>query len=93
MGEPGGGPGWLVDADAGQADAGGAAEAGPPARADQLKGGWPDWPGGLLIAIACALYVLALLTLLGNAIVIHAIRTERKLRTVSRDGAGPLANL
>lgn len=40
-------------------------------------------PNVIVIGIACALYALALLTLLGNAIVIHAIRTERKLRTVS----------
>ena len=45
---------------------------------------WEEWPSGLIIALACLLYALALLTLLGNAMVIHAIRTERKLRTVRK---------
>jgi hypothetical protein len=63
-----------------------------------VTSGWSDianrWPNSssnvLVIAIACALYTLALLTLLGNAIVIHAIRTERKLRTVSVSNASLL---
>uniref|UniRef100_A0AAN0N814 G protein-coupled receptor n=1 Tax=Polyphagotarsonemus latus TaxID=1204166 RepID=A0AAN0N814_9ACAR len=40
-------------------------------------------PNFLSILLVFILYSLSLLTFLGNAIVVHAIRTERKLRTVS----------
>lgn len=39
--------------------------------------------GTLSILLAVFLYTLSLLTILGNAIVVYAILTERKLRTVS----------
>jgi hypothetical protein len=35
-------------------------------------------------ATGLVLYVLSFLTTVGNAMVIHAIRTERRLQTVSR---------
>ena len=38
---------------------------------------------GVAIPLGVGLSALALLTFLGNAMVVHAIRTERKLRTVS----------
>ena len=39
------------------------------------------------VATGIALYVLSFLTFVGNAMVLHAIRTEKRLQTVSdRDG-------
>lgn len=38
---------------------------------------WRDIPLG------CTLTILSLLTLVGNALVLHAVRTERRLQTVS----------
>lgn len=42
-----------------------------------------EWGPGLLAVTGLALYTLALCTAVGNALVIHAIRTERRLQTVS----------
>ena len=36
------------------------------------------------VATGIALYVLSFLTFVGNAMVLHAIRTEKRLQTVSR---------
>lgn len=38
---------------------------------------------GVAVAVSVGLYALSLTTLVGNAMVIHAIRTERRLQTVS----------
>ena len=38
---------------------------------------------GMIIPLGFGLYTLSLLTFLGNAMVVHVIRTERKLRTVN----------
>jgi hypothetical protein len=38
---------------------------------------------GLAVPMGIAMYVLSLVTVVGNAMVLHAIRTERRLRTVS----------
>lgn len=39
---------------------------------------WRDIPLGLVLSL------LSLLTFIGNAMVLHAVRTERRLQTVSR---------
>ena len=47
------------------------------------------------VATGIALYVLSFLTFVGNAMVLHAIRTEKRLQTVSdraRDGEGNAFN-
>lgn len=41
-----------------------------------------EWSPGLLAITGLALYTLALCTAVGNALVIHAIRTEKRLQTV-----------
>ena len=38
------------------------------------------------VATGIALYVLSFLTFVGNAMVLHAIRTEKRLQTVSERG-------
>ncbi|KAK7069743.1 Histamine H1 receptor [Halocaridina rubra] len=49
-----------------------------------LRGnGMEEWSPGLLAVTGMALYTLALCTAVGNALVIHAIRTEKRLQTVS----------
>lgn len=61
-----------------------------------LGGGWTgegdaegpgEWGPGLLAVTGLALYTLALCTAVGNALVIHAIRTEKRLQTVSSSEA------
>ncbi|XP_045597088.2 histamine H1 receptor [Procambarus clarkii] len=47
------------------------------------EGGAEEWSPGLLAMTGLALYTLALCTAVGNALVIHAIRTEKRLQTVS----------
>lgn len=42
-----------------------------------------EWGPGFLAMTGLALYTLALCTAVGNALVIHAIRTEKRLQTVS----------
>ncbi|XP_071525075.1 histamine H1 receptor-like [Panulirus ornatus] len=42
-----------------------------------------EWGPGFLAMTGFALYTLALCTAVGNALVIHAIRTEKRLQTVS----------
>ena len=57
------------------------------------SGWWADgdgreaevWSPGLLAITGLALYTLALCTAVGNALVIHAIRTEKRLQTVSHN--------
>ena len=39
-------------------------------------------PGAFVIPTGIGLYILSLLTLVGNAMVLHAIRTEKRLQTV-----------
>ena len=41
------------------------------------------------VATGIALYVLSFLTFVGNAMVLHAIRTEKRLQTVSELQGGP----
>ncbi|KAK3874508.1 hypothetical protein Pcinc_020528 [Petrolisthes cinctipes] len=50
---------------------------------DLGPGWWKNWGPGLLTVTGLALYTLALCTTVGNALVIHAIRTEKRLQTVS----------
>lgn len=38
---------------------------------------------GLAVPMGILMYMLSLVTVVGNAMVLHAIRTERRLRTVS----------
>ncbi|XP_066988779.1 histamine H1 receptor-like [Macrobrachium rosenbergii] len=45
--------------------------------------GIDEWSTGLLAVTGISLYTLALCTAVGNALVIHAIRTEKRLQTVS----------
>ncbi|XP_068227634.1 histamine H1 receptor-like [Palaemon carinicauda] len=45
--------------------------------------GIDEWSPGLLAVTGISLYTLALCTAVGNALVIHAIRTEKRLQTVS----------
>lgn len=59
---------------------------------EEGEGGWwgaegrgdeaGEWSSGLLAITGLALYTLALCTAVGNALVIHAIRTEKRLQTV-----------
>ncbi|MPC37404.1 Histamine H1 receptor [Portunus trituberculatus] len=51
--------------------------------ADGAGRGADEWSPGLLAITGLALYTLALCTAVGNALVIHAIRTEKRLQTVS----------
>ena len=44
---------------------------------------WRDIPLGVVLSILC------LLTFVGNAMVLHAVRTERRLQTVSERGPPP----
>lgn len=41
-------------------------------------------PAAIMIPTGIMLYVLSLLTFVGNAMVLHAIRTEKRLQTVSK---------
>jgi hypothetical protein len=38
---------------------------------------------GLAVPMGIVMYLLSLVTVVGNAMVLHAIRTERRLQTVS----------
>lgn len=40
-------------------------------------------PAAIMIPTGIMLYVLSLLTFVGNAMVLHAIRTDKRLQTVS----------
>ncbi|CAL4141609.1 unnamed protein product [Meganyctiphanes norvegica] len=42
-----------------------------------------EWSIGVLVVMGVTLYTLALCTAVGNILVIHAIRTEKRLQTVS----------
>ncbi|KAG7154255.1 Histamine H1 receptor-like [Homarus americanus] len=50
---------------------------------ESMSGAGGEWGPGLLAVTGLALYTLALCTAVGNALVIHAIRTEKRLQTVS----------
>ena len=41
-------------------------------------------PAAIMIPTGIMLYILSLLTFVGNAMVLHAIRTDKRLQTVSK---------
>ena len=47
-------------------------------------------PAAIMIPTGILLYVLSFLTFVGNAMVLHAIRTDKRLQTVRMFGKSPL---
>ena len=48
----------------------------------------PQIPAAIMVPTGILLYILSLLTFVGNAMVLHAIRTDKRLQTVSTFNIG-----